>query len=92
VTVLRMTGMIVGLASLTLWALTRLQTLLAAANIAQNGAAAALGVLRQVYGELFLVAAAIALVSVIPALLLWRKPRARVAGVEEKAVQSYAAL
>jgi MFS family permease len=92
VTVLRMTGMIVGLASLTLWALTRLQTLLAAANIAQNGAAAALGVLRQVYGELFLVAAAIALVSVIPALLLWRKPRARVAGVEEKAIQSYAAL
>jgi MFS family permease len=92
VTVLRMTGMIVGLASLTLWALTRLQTLLAAANIAQNGAAAALGVLRQVYGELFLVAAAIALVSVMPALLLWRKPRARVAGVEEKAIQSYAAL
>jgi len=92
VTVLRMTGMIVGLASLTLWALTRLQTLLAAANIAQNGAAAALGVLRQVYGELFLVAAAIALVSIVPALLLWRKPRARVAGVEEKAVQSYAAL
>jgi MFS family permease len=91
VTVLRMTGMIVGLATLTLWALTRLQTLLAAANIAQNGAAAALNVLRQVYGELFLVAAGIALVGVIPALLLWRRPRA-VTTAEAQPIGSYAAL
>jgi MFS family permease len=91
VTVLRMTGMIVGLATLTLWALTRLQTLLAAANIAQNGAAAALNVLRQVYGELFLVAAGVALVSVVPALLLWRRPRA-VATAEAQPIGSYAAL
>jgi len=91
VTVLRMTGMIVGLATLTLWALTRLQALLATTNIAQNGAAAALNVLRQVYGELFLVAAGIALVSVIPALLLWRKPRVT-ADMEAQLVKSYAAL
>jgi MFS family permease len=91
VTVLRMTGMIVGLATLTLWALTRLQALLAAANIAQNGAAAALNVLRQVYGELFIVAAGIALVSVIPALLLWRKPRVT-ADAAAQPVKSYAAL
>jgi MFS family permease len=91
VTVLRMTGMIVGLASLTLWALTRLQTLLAAANIAQNGVNAALGVLRQVYGELFIVAAVIALVSIVPALLLWRKPR-MAAETDAQPIKSYAAL
>jgi hypothetical protein len=40
---------------------------------------------------LFLVAAGIALVSVIPALLLWRRPHVA-ADVEAQPVKSYAAL
>lgn len=75
VTVLRMAGMVLGVAWLTLWGATRLQTLLH-----RPGVTPALGDLavaaHQVYSELFLIAAVIALLGVIPALLLWRRPRA----------------
>jgi hypothetical protein len=93
VTVLRMTGMIIGLAGLTFWALTRIQAILAAGHLPRNPNAAALVVLHQVYSELFMIAAAVALAGAVPALLLWRKPRAESGQAQEipKGYASYVA-
>jgi hypothetical protein len=91
VTVLRMTGMMIGLSWLTPWGVARFNALFTASTAAQNDINAILGILHQVFGELFLVAAGIALLSVIPALLLWRKPHAT-ADAEAQPIKSYAAL
>jgi MFS family permease len=91
VTVLRMTGMMIGLSWLTPWGVARFNALFTASTAAQNDINAILGILHQVFSELFLVAAGIALLSVIPALLLWRKPRVT-ADAEAQPIKSYAAL
>ncbi|HEX6798127.1 MAG TPA: MFS transporter [Ktedonobacterales bacterium] len=73
ITVLRMTGMTVGLAGLTAWGITRfnaLYTQLAARYGATTGGTLAL---HQVLTDLFAAAALIALVGIVPALLLWRR-------------------
>jgi MFS family permease len=69
VTVLRMTGMILGLAGLTSWGITRFKALLAA-GVALDGA------LHLVYTDIFLAAAIIVLLGVVPAAFLWRPSRA----------------
>jgi hypothetical protein len=80
VTVLRMTGMIIGLAALTSWGLGRFQTLMLAfrpppgsqpLGPAYNAALAryATAVGHDVYTSIFLAAGIITLVAVIPALL-----------------------
>jgi MFS family permease len=91
VTVLRMTGMMIGLSWLTPWGVARFNALFTASTAAQNDINRILGILHQVFSELFLVAAGIALVSVVPALLLWRKPRVTT-DAEVQPVKSYAAL
>ncbi|MFI5271612.1 MAG: MFS transporter [Ktedonobacterales bacterium] len=65
ITVLRMTGMTLGLAGLTAWGIMRF-TQLIAAKIALAPA------LHQVLTDIFAATALIALAGVIPALLLWR--------------------
>ncbi|WIG61861.1 MAG: hypothetical protein OJF49_004610 [Ktedonobacterales bacterium] len=75
VTVLRMTGMILGLAGLTAWGITRFQQALAA-HIAPDVA------LHAVLTDIFAAAAAIALLGTLPALLLWRRNSEKERGAE----------
>jgi MFS family permease len=99
VTVLRMTGMILGLAGLTAWGLDRFRALVA--HIPPPGSAgggttddyiqAVSNALHQVYGDIFAVAAGLTLLGLIPALLLWRRPRAGTAEAEDRAYESYVA-
>lgn len=79
VTALRMSGMILGLAGLTSWGLSRFQSLMATHHLpgAPGGETAAAysaalsAALHQVYSEIFLITAVLALLGLIPALLLW---------------------
>jgi MFS family permease len=79
VTVLRMAGMLLGLSWLLLWAVSRFYALLAERHLSTNAIqlTALISLLHEVFRELFLIAAAIALAGAVPALLLWRKPRAQ---------------
>lgn len=79
VTLLRMSGMIVGLAGLVSYGLQRGRDL--AAQVPGNvpltqASAAGQQLLHEVYGDIFAIAALIALVGVLPALLLWRRSQA----------------
>jgi MFS family permease len=96
VTALRMTGMTIGLAAIVGWGLERFRTILADSQQLREpgitpGAAAAIvtHALHQVYSDIFLVTAVLALIGVIPALLLWRRGK----GVVEDApvYESYVA-
>ncbi len=98
VTVLRMTGMLLGLSWLLLWGVSRFYGLLAEQHLSTQAIQATVfeNLLHQVFSELFLIAAAIALAGAIPALLLWRRPRrneaGQAAGAEpEKGYASYVA-
>lgn len=81
VTVLRMSGMTLGLAALTAWGIDRLRTLLAGipAPGSLGGSSldayshAVADALHQVYSDIFAVTALLAILGVIPALLLWRR-------------------
>jgi MFS family permease len=80
VTALRMTGMTIGLAALVGWGLERLRAILAGSQqLHQPGlspttaAEIVTRALHQVYGDIFLVTALLALIGVVPALLLWRR-------------------
>jgi MFS family permease len=80
VTALRMTGMILGLSALTAWGLEHLRAILASQpKLGTPGGPTAsqyllivTNALHQVYSDIFLVTALLALIGVIPALLLWR--------------------
>jgi MFS family permease len=88
VTVLRMVGMIVGLAALTAWGLSYFKALVAASPlpVAQPGESTAEFTARlqayfdhvvvvaahQVYTHIFAAAAVLCLIAALPALLLWR--------------------
>jgi MFS family permease len=73
VTSARMIGMILGLAALTSYGLTRFRQLTAAYTLQQlNQAGTITSVLHQLYTEIFLVAAILCLVAILPAALLWR--------------------
>jgi hypothetical protein len=80
-----MTGMIVGLAGLVAWGLSRFQTLIGAISITGTPGTTAYEtaysqaitrVLHEVYIDIFAAAAALMLIGIIPALLLWRRSRA----------------
>ncbi len=74
VTAARMIGMILGLAALTSWGLARFKQLSAAYTFQQLNAPGVLNnVLHQVYTEIFLGAAILCLLAIIPAALLWRR-------------------
>ena len=99
VTVLRMVGMILGLAALTSWALARFKLLVAAHPVPLGGSAEQLQAYyaqvvvpaaHQVYTDTFAVIAVVCVLAVIPALLLWRRPAARAgaAGGEAEPVYS----
>jgi MFS family permease len=106
VTVMRMVGMIVGLAALTAWALSRFKALVApyplplpasgesAASYAARVSAYNLQVIvpaaHQVYTDVFAVAAVLCLAALVPAWLLWRR-QAGPAGVEKPTYESYVA-
>jgi hypothetical protein len=75
-----MTGMTLGLAGLTAWGLQHFRAILADSPELRQpgitpGAAAEIvtHALHQVYSDIFLVTAILALIGVIPALLLWRR-------------------
>jgi MFS family permease len=84
VTALRMTGMILGLAGLTAWGLEHLRAILASQpKFGTPGGPSATqylqivtNALHQVYSDIFMVTALLALMGVIPALLLWRRSKA----------------
>src|SRR5579883_356697 len=74
VTAARMIGMILGLAAFTSWGLARFKQLSAAYTFQQLNAPGVLNnVLHQVYTEIFLGAAILCLLAIIPAALLWRR-------------------
>ncbi|HEX6542464.1 MAG TPA: MFS transporter [Ktedonobacterales bacterium] len=89
VTALRMAGMAVGLAALVAWGLERLRSLLAQQpRLGSPGAATPRAyaeivtrALHQVYSDIFLLTAVLALIGVIPALLLWRRGKRTPEGV-----------
>jgi MFS family permease len=91
VTALRMTGMILGLAGLSAWGLTRYRALLAGLKVTTPQALldAQTSVTHQVLTEIFLAAAIIVLIGVIPAALLWR--RGKDAGEDVAGLDSYVA-
>jgi MFS family permease len=101
ITVLRMIGMILGLAALTAWALTRFRALVAAQPAQLPGESlqayaarlqvAALAATHVVLTDVFAVAAALCLLAVVPALLLWRRPAATAADQAEPIYESYVA-
>jgi hypothetical protein len=85
VTALRMTGMIVGLAGLVAWGLSRFQNLMAAVKLSGTPGTTAFAtayaqaithVLHEVYIDIFAAAAIIMLLGVFPALFLWRRSQA----------------
>jgi MFS family permease len=107
ITVLRMVGMILGLGTLAAWIIARIAALLApyplpfplpgeapdhyAARL-QAYQVHAVAAVHQAYTEVFVVAAALSLLAVVPALLLWRRGQARAAGEGEAATyESYVA-
>lgn len=76
VTVLRMTGMMLGLAALTSYGLARFRTLAAQLGSTPGAAAAPATVTlltHQVLTETFGLSAVIALLGTVPALFLWRR-------------------
>ncbi|HEY7340628.1 MAG TPA: MFS transporter [Ktedonobacterales bacterium] len=81
VTALRMTGMTVGLAAMISWGLGHLRALLAHQPLPGTPGGPTISAylvtvthaLHQVYSDIFLVTAVLALVGVVPALLLWRR-------------------
>lgn len=74
VTSARMIGMILGLAALTSFGLARFQQLRTGYTLHQlTNAAIFSDLLREVYSEVFTVAAILCLVALLPAALLWRK-------------------
>lgn len=89
ITVLRMAGMLLGLSWALLWAVSRFTAL--AAPTPSLTQAAFLVILHQIFAELFMATAAVALVSAIPAMLLWRKPRAAASGTVQQPYASYVA-
>ncbi|MBF6589127.1 MAG: MFS transporter [Ktedonobacterales bacterium] len=94
ITLLRMSGMIVGLAGLMSYALQRGRALAAqlpgGVSLDQAGQAAQT-ILHQVYSDIFGITAAIALVGVLPALLLWRRSSATQAVSEAEEYRSFVA-
>jgi MFS family permease len=92
VTVLRMAGMLLGLSWLLLWAVSRFYGLLAERHLSTQAIQLSTftALLHEVFGELFLIAAVIALVGVVPALLLWRRPRAQAAQAADAQGHGYA--
>ena len=106
VTALRMVGMMIGLAALTAWALSRFKALLAshpapfpvpgeppasyAARVSAYSAQVVVPAAHQVYSDVFAVAAILCLVAMIPALLLWRN-RGGPENTAEPAYKSYVA-
>jgi MFS family permease len=84
VTALRMTGMILGLAGLVAWGLSRFQSLMTGVRIPGTPGSAAYTAayshllnqaLHQVYTDIFAAAAIIMLLGAVPALFLWRPDR-----------------
>jgi hypothetical protein len=92
VTVLRMAGMLLGLSWLLLWAVSRFYALLAERHLSTNAIqlSALVSLLHEVFSELFLIAAVVALIGAVPALLLWRKPRAQSTEAQEIVDGGYA--
>src|SRR5579871_2021882 len=73
VTSARMIGMILGLAALTSYGLARFHQLSAGYTLQQlSNTAVFSGLLRELYSEIFTVAALLCLVALLPAALLWR--------------------
>jgi MFS family permease len=94
VTLLRMSGMILGLSALMSFALQRGRDLAAQLPPQDIGSATAAepAILHQVYGDIFALTALIALAGVLPALLLWRHSQATsAAGAETEEYRSYVA-
>ena len=99
VTALRMTGMILGLAGLVAWGLSRFQSLMARASRIPGTPGSATYTaayahqlslaLHQVYTDIFAAAAIIMLLGAVPALFLWRPDR-DIQG-EESYYESYVA-
>jgi len=91
VTALRMTGMILGLAGLSAWGLTRYRALLAGLKVTtpQGLLDAQASITHQVLTEIFLAAGLIVLIGLIPAALLWR--RGSDAGEDVAGLDSYVA-
>jgi MFS family permease len=97
VTALRMTGMILGLSGLTAWGLEHLRAILASQpKLGTPGGPTAsqylqivTDALHQVYSDIFLVTALLALIGVIPALLLWRRGKGTTD--DARAYESYVA-
>ncbi len=91
VTALRMTGMILGLAGLSAWGLTRYRELLDGLHVTTPQALldAQAKVTHQVLTEIFLVAGIIVLIGLIPAALLWK--RGRDAGEDVAGLDAYVA-
>ncbi|HEX9069893.1 MAG TPA: MFS transporter [Ktedonobacterales bacterium] len=86
ITVLRMAGMLLGLSWALLYAVSRFTALVAPTP--SLSPADVMVTLHTIFGELFMATAAIALVSVAPALFLWRKPRG--GSARSQAQQEYA--
>jgi MFS family permease len=82
ITVLRMAGMLLGLSWALLYAVSRFTALVAPTPSLTQ--ADVLVTLHRVFGELFMATAAVALLSVVPALFLWRKPRGGSAHSQEQ--------